>query len=221
MTQPDHEKKDKPFKIQIDKQQFEVNEPTITGRRLLELAGKTPVEQFAVYLKVHGGQPERLQLDTVVDLREPGKERFLTLPLDQTEGLGERRAFVLPADDIEWLHGSGLCYELVAEGGVQRVVLREMPVPGGYNVPKVDVNLRIDTGYPDTQIDMAYFFPSLQRLDGRAIDATSDESFDGRVWQRWSRHRTGANPWRPGVDNLSTHMAAVQEWLVRELKKRA
>jgi len=219
MTNPDGEKQDKPFKIQIDKQHFDVQEPTITGRALLELAGKTPVEQFALYLKVHGGQPKRLQLNDVIDLRTPGTEKFLTLPLDQTEGLGTRREFALPADDMQWLNATGPQYELVAEGGVLRVVLYDFPVPVGYNLSKVAVNVRIDSGYPDTQIDMAYFFPPLQRLDGRAINATATDTFDGKTWQRWSRHRTGANPWRPGVDNLSTHMTAVGEWLDRELKK--
>lgn len=219
MTNPGGEKQDKPYKIQIDKQHYDVQEPTITGRALLELAGKTPIEQFALYLKVHGGQPQRLQLNDVIDLRNPGTEKFLTLPLDQTEGLGTRQEFALPADDMQWLNAKGLQYELVVEGGVLRVVLYDFPVLAGYNLSKVAVNVRIESGYPDTQIDMAYFFPALQRLDGRSIDATSTDAFDGKTWQRWSRHRTGANPWRPGVDNLSTHMAAVEEWLARELKK--
>ena len=75
------------YKIQIDKQFFEVNQPTITGRELLVRAGKNPPEQFALYLKTKGGgQPVRIALDQVVDLRETGTERFVTLPLDQTEG---------------------------------------------------------------------------------------------------------------------------------------
>lgn len=219
MTNPGGEKQDKPYKIQIDKQHYDVQAPTITGRALLELAGKTPIEQFALYLKVQGGQPQRLQLNEEIDLRAPGTEKFLTLPLDQTEGLGTRQEFALPADDMQWLNATGLQYELVAEDGALRVVLYDFPVPVGYNLSKVAVNVRIDSGYPDIQIDMAYFFPTLQRLDGRSIDSTSTDAFDGKTWQRWSRHRTGANPWRPGVDNLSTHMAAVEEWLARELKK--
>ncbi len=76
------------YKIQIDKPFFEISNPTPTGRELLDLAGKKPPEQFALYLKIKGGQPKRIGLDEKVDLREPGVERFVTLPLDQTEGLG-------------------------------------------------------------------------------------------------------------------------------------
>jgi hypothetical protein len=43
--------------------------------------------------------------------------------------------------------------------------------------------------------------------------------FAGRQWQQWSRHRTAASAWRPGEDDLSTHMPCVQDWLAAELKK--
>lgn len=74
------------YKIQIDKAFFETGDATPTGRALLQLAGKAPVEQFAIYLRAQGGQPSRIELDEIVDLRKPGVERFVTLPLDQTEG---------------------------------------------------------------------------------------------------------------------------------------
>lgn len=207
------------FKIQIDKQMFEVTDPTPTARDLLILAGKAPVERFAIYMKGKG-QPRRLELNERVDLREPGVEKFVTLPLDQTEGLGAgRRQFSMPEEDQFWLDELGLLYELVAEGGSPRVIIYGWPLPPGYSVSKVDVNVRIDPGYPDAQIDMAYFSPALARRDGRAIAAVSDDTFDGKIWQRWSRHRTPGNPWRPGLDNLATHFALVEDWLARELRK--
>lgn len=130
-----------------------------------------------------------------------------------------RRQFSLPAEDMEWLEGCGLPFELIAEGGVLRVVLNDLPVPPGYNVDRVSVNVRIDPGYPDSQIDMAYFYPDLALTSGRPIGALSVDQFDGKVWQRWSRHRTPANPWRSGIDGLATHFALVNEWLVRETRK--
>src|SRR6266404_1805585 len=204
-SQPLDPPKEKPerYKVQIDKSVFETGDPSPTGRELLVLAGKIPPEQFALYEKPQGGgQPVRIALDRRVDLRKPGIERFVTLPLDQTEGLTSRRQFSLPAEDLTWLEGLELNYELVSESGGLRVVVYGLPVPAGYNVEKADVNVRIEPGYPDTQIDMAYFFPKLSRSDGRAIAAVCDDTFDSKTWQRWSRHRTPANPWRPGVDNL-------------------
>lgn len=129
-----------------------------------------------------------------------------------------RRDFMLPEEDIEWLEAIPHEYELVrGEDGCLRVVVRGWDVPPGYNVAQVDVNVRIEGGYPDGQIDMVYFHPALQLNCSKAIGAVSEDPFDGVVWQRWSRHRTPANPWRPGIDNLATHFALVDDWLAREL----
>ena len=85
-TNPDQERRPPTFRVQIDKPFFDVSNPVPTGRDLLILAGKLPPEQFALYLRIRGGQPRRIQLVEPVDLRAPGVERFVTLPLDQTEG---------------------------------------------------------------------------------------------------------------------------------------
>ena len=207
------------YKVQIDKDFFEAPSSRMTGRELLELADKKPAEGFAIYLKIKGGQPERIDLDQKIDLSQPGVERFVTLPLDQTEGFDGRRHFTLPQEDLHWLDNSSGRFELVAEGGILRVVIYGFPVPPGYCQRQVDVNVRIEPGYPDTQIDMVYVYPALERTDGRKISATCLEPFDGKEWQRWSRHRTPANPWRPGVDNLATHFGLVEHWFLRELTR--
>lgn len=207
------------YKVQIDKDFVEVPISRPTGRELLEFAGKKPAESYAIYLKVKGGQPQRIGLDDKIDLAQPGVERFVTLPLDQTEGFGGRRQFALPQEDAEWLHNTWGRYELVAEAGVLRVVLYDFPIPPGYRRGSADVNVRIESGYPDTQIDMVYVHPALRRADGRPIAAMSTDQFDGKQWQRWSRHRTAENPWRPGVDNLATHFGLVEHWFFREFTK--
>lgn len=130
-----------------------------------------------------------------------------------------KRDFQLPAEDMEWLEQRGAPFELVADGGALRVVLRDLVLPSGYNVKTTDANVRIEAGYPDAQIDMVYFHPGLVLLSGRRIGAITSEVFEGKTWQRWSRHRTPANPWRPGIDSLATHFALVQEWLEREIRK--
>ena len=129
-----------------------------------------------------------------------------------------RRDFVLPAEDMEWLNDRGGRFELVSAEGALRVVLYDIDIPAGYNVVKANVNFRIEPGYPDAQIDMAYFSPDLALQSGRQIRALSADNFDGKVWQRWSRHRTPANPWRPGVDSVATHFVLMLDWLERELR---
>tara|TARA_B100000614_G_C14521845_1_gene482921 strand:- start:184 stop:579 length:396 start_codon:yes stop_codon:yes gene_type:complete len=130
-----------------------------------------------------------------------------------------RRQFTLTGEDDRFLKGNNFNWETVTEGRIKRIVIHNFPVPAGYNVNEVDLNVRIEPTYPDTQLDMVYFFPKLSRLDGKPIRAIADDQFDGKTWQRWSRHRTGQNPWRPGIDNLETHLILVSEWLKSELKK--
>jgi hypothetical protein len=215
------------YRIRIDKDHYVVDVPEMTGRALLELAGKKPVERYALYQKLHGGKTLKIELDAVADFRSPGVERFMTLPLDQTEGAMAavttpdlRYHFELPEDDTEFLDALGLPWETVADGKNQFVIIYGYNnIPDGYNKKNVDLHVRLGSTYPDTQIDMVYFNPPLSRKDGKPIRSTSNQNFDGKTWQQWSRHRTPSNPWRIGIDNLSTHIALVGEWLVQEIKK--
>lgn len=74
------------YRIRIDKQIYTVEVPGMIGRELLTLAGKIPVTSYMISQKFRGGQAKRIGLDEKVDFTTPGVERFMTLPLDQTEG---------------------------------------------------------------------------------------------------------------------------------------
>jgi hypothetical protein len=130
-----------------------------------------------------------------------------------------RRQFLLPEADMDYLKASGLQWETVSEGGWRWLLLYDFPVPSGYNVTAATAAVSISAGYPDAQLDMVYFYPPLARRDGRPIGALASQAIDGKTFQRWSRHRTSANPWRPGEDDLSTHLALIEHWLEREFKK--
>lgn len=131
-----------------------------------------------------------------------------------------RREFDLPAFDVEFLDSTGREWETVREGAANWLLLHQVAVAPGYSISLVTVALRIEPGYPDAQIDMAYFNPPLTRSDGQRIGAADTmETISGQTFQRWSRHRTGDNPWRPGVDDVSTHVSLIQHWLAREFAK--
>ena len=130
-----------------------------------------------------------------------------------------RREFALPERDLEYLEERGLAWEAVRDGRLGRVVIHDYPLPSGLKPDTVSLNVRIEPGYPETQIDMVYFYPHVARIDAKAIGALATDEFDGKAWQRWSRHRTSDNPWRRGVDDISTHMQLVRYWLERELSK--
>lgn len=130
-----------------------------------------------------------------------------------------RRDFILPEQDIEYLDQSGYPWETISDGPNKWVIIHGYPVPNGYNISAVKVALKIEGGYPVAQIDMVYFDPALNKVNGTGIGALVNQNVCGKAWQRWSRHRTAQNPWRPGLDDVSTHLQLVNYWLERELTK--
>lgn len=211
--------KGKKYRIRIDKQQFVVAVSEMKGREVLALAGKTP-DKYLLRQKVHGAVVP-VGPDDEVSFVAPGVERFMTIPNEVQEGdaAAQRLDFKLLPADLAFLNSLGLRWEAVLEGRVMCVVIYDWPLPQGYNVDAADVHVRMTEGYPDAQIDMAYFAPALARRDGRGINGLSSLQFDGRQWQQWSRHRTANSPWRIGEDDLSTHMQYVYAWLEAELQK--
>jgi len=73
------------YRIRIDREPFVVNVTHMTGRELLELAGKCDATKWKIFQKLCGEMKE-VGLDEVVSFTMPGVEKFKTLPLDQTEG---------------------------------------------------------------------------------------------------------------------------------------
>lgn len=131
-----------------------------------------------------------------------------------------RRDFQLPEEDTLFLDNLGLIWEALNDARMQWVIIHNYPVPAGYNVQQVKVAIKMETGYPRTPLDMVYFFPSLNRLDGKRINAVSMQSIGGELFQRWSRHRTPANPWRAGIDDISTHISLISFWFEQEFIKQ-
>jgi len=130
-----------------------------------------------------------------------------------------RREFDMLPVDREFLDEYGLPWETIVDGS-QWVLIHDFPVPRGYNQATVTAAIRIETGYPDAELHMVYFFRALARRDGKPIGATeARQQLDGKSYQRWSRHRTATNPWKIGRDHIGTHVILIEDWLDREFEK--
>ena len=138
-----------------------------------------------------------------------------------------RRDFDLPEEDVDFLDALGLRWEtVVAKDGGLWVFVHRYPLPSGYcadgggrkQLATATVGIRV-TGYPGGALDMAYFSPPLGRVDGKGIGAISPLQIEDQAFQQWSRHYTGNNPFRVGIDSFGTHFTLVEEWLRRELAK--
>lgn len=128
-----------------------------------------------------------------------------------------RRQFELPEGDLEYLGASGLKWETIVEGKQRWLLIHERPTHEAYNPAIATTALHIVPGYPDSPLDMVWFNPGLAIKTGKQIRALSNQDIDGRSFQRWSRHRTSENAWRPGVDDVASHLFLVDHWLAREV----
>lgn len=211
------------YAFRVDKTRIVVEVPSLTGAEILSKAGLSS-ETHKLYQHKRKHQPVLIAPTDTVDLTEPGVERFTTMPKDTTEGKADapdvRRQFRLPAADEEYLDARGLTWETVLNGETRWLLIHGWKVPAGYNHTVVSLALLIPPNYSDSQIDMVYVKPALARGDGKGINNLSNETICGEIWQRWSRHRTGQNPWRAGVDDVASHLGLVDEWFRREFEKR-
>jgi hypothetical protein len=212
----------KRYIIRVDKEKVTVHHPEITGAEILALVNKTP-EKSKLYEHRRHHQPKLIRPDEVVHLHAHHIERFTTMPKDTTEGLGSvalSQAFALPEADQRYLDNLGLPWECLKDVNTQWLIIHDWQAPEGYNHREVDVALLIPPLYPDSQIDMVYFSPHLARTDGKPVGTLTNCPIQQKIWQRWSRHRTPQNPWRPGVDDVASHLTLVDDWLRREFEKR-
>jgi hypothetical protein len=127
---------------------------------------------------------------------------------------------MLVEDDAAFLESKGWCYQVGSDGQFICVVIREYPLPAGYAPSCADLLLRLPQGFPDAAPDMFWFCPDVSYATGGVPPATGDRlEYDGRIWQRWSRHL--ATAWRPGIDNLQTYLRLIRTDLAGAVTARA
>jgi hypothetical protein len=193
------------FRLIIDGRDFEWGAPFISGHVLKTLAGVDSVTHD-VYQEMRKSEDLLIRDEDLVDLSQPGLEKFFTAVAQTTEGLSK----FLPPRDAVYLEGRGIMYEEASDTGQVGIILKDLPLPEGkYLATTVNVLIMLPPGYPDCPPDMFYCLPWLKLLpngnDPRA--ASVEQSFHGFIWQRWSRHN---NEWRPGIDGLHTMIKRVE-----------
>jgi hypothetical protein len=215
-----HQDGEPKFKFQVDRGAVESPTECLLVKELLELAGKKPYTDYSLYKAFKNGGVEKLDYETTVCFGDPGIERFTSQKLKHQDGEKKklRREFTLPEEDEAFLNACGLEWETIIDNQVMYLLIRGVKLPSGYSSDDAEMAMRIDTTYPQTQIDMAFFSPRLSRADGNSINNLSNCVIDGREFQQWSRHRSADNPWREGIDGVPTQFGFAIQWLEDEFK---
>ena len=203
--------------IKVDKNKYPWHDKFILGKQVIGLEIKSNVNDYNL-LKFYSNSPKPVPVgsDEKIDLTEKCLVRFVVQPKTQSDG--ERKSFSLPEEDTEFLNQISFPWEAYLDGPAMWLLINDYNLPEGYNTTKATVALMIPPTYPASQIDMAYFFPQLVKKNGKAINAITAQSIDGKIFQRWSRHRKSGE-WKPGVDCVATHLELVNHWLENDLKR--
>lgn len=72
------------YSLSIDDHPYQTDDPVPTGRQLLQLANRVPVEEHQIFFFGPGQQLEDIDLEETIDLRQPGREHFITFQTDRT-----------------------------------------------------------------------------------------------------------------------------------------
>lgn len=127
-----------------------------------------------------------------------------------------RREFAVFGEELAFLDVNYPGWESVIDGNQRWLLLHGFSVPKGYTVEKSSMAIALPEDYPNSGLDMVYFYPELCLSSGRAIKATETrQQIKGNGYQRWSRHYS----WSTGRDSIITHVLRATGWLERELVK--
>ncbi|WP_116092561.1 multiubiquitin domain-containing protein [Sphingomonas crusticola] len=214
--------KSKEWKLNVQGVVIESDAPEIVVRDAIAKAGFDVETKWIIILKT-ATERKQVDLNYVIDLREPGIEKLRLTPREINNGevsAGFRRDFALLPADHARLDEHGYDWIAMIENGRRWLILRNVHLPAGYNLSVATIAMEVPSAYPMAEIDMFYCSPHLARLDGHMIPQTQvNESIGGRTFQRWSRHRGALAPWVPGKDSVVTHLLLIEESLNREVDK--
>ena len=115
----------------------------------------------------------------------------------------------LPRKCALYLQRKAYKYTTAKAGAGVALVVEGWRLPDGkFDQEESDLLIELPGGYPDSAPDMFYLCPWLRLRETGNWPSRADVShnFEGRSWQRWSRH---SNEWRPGVDGIQTVLRRV------------
>jgi len=126
---------------------------------------------------------------------------------------------LLAEEDVQHLQDKQYDFSVGRDtAGFVCVIIRGLKLASIYKQRVADLLVRLPPGFPMARPDMFWTEPHIQLATGAfpVCANTFDVNYDGRQWQRWSRH-LDASQWRPGRDNLQTFLGIIRRELQEEI----
>ena len=198
--------------IKVDKSQIIVSEA-------LSLAGIQDAENYQIILKIQGEPKQEVTSNSVIDLAKPGIEKLRLIPREVNNGDAVVNSFQILPKDNEYLNQVFGNFRTIVEQNRRWLIVDNYQLPEGYSHQVISIAIEIPIAYPQAEIDMFYTYPRIQLSTGAIPSCTEvDQSIEGKLYQRLSRHRSPLSAWNPACDNVITHFALIEESLLREVQ---
>lgn len=118
--------------------------------------------------------------------------------------------------EVDLLRKAG--WEVEAGPDYQWIVVKQVPLPEGWNQAETDILIKIRSGFPTTPPDNFYAEQDLRLANGnKPSNAPNEESIGGRNWLMFSYHLRDGE-WDPHSEleqghNLLTYLEGVRSRL--------
>ncbi|MDC4974113.1 hypothetical protein OHW14_01405 [Acinetobacter baumannii] len=200
-------------KIKVDKAQIVVSEA-------LALVGIQDGHNYQMFLKVQGEPKVEVQSNTIIDLSKPGIEKLRLIPREVNNGDISLGQFEVLQKDSEYLKQVFGDFRTIIDQGRRWLIVENYELPEGYSHKQITLAFEIPSLYPQAEIDMFYTCPRIYLPNGVTPSCTEvDQIIEGKIYQRWSRHRSQVSQWNPAIDSVVTHFSLIEESLLREVQQ--
>ena len=115
---------------------------------------------------------------------------------------------LIPERDREFLHEKEFSFTVIRENNDLLLIIKDYNLSQIYVPGIADLLIILPAGYPNSKLDMFWTFPDVKLANGNWPNAADQHhQFNGRVWQRWSRHGN----WRAGIDSLKNFISTISK----------
>ncbi len=160
------------WKLNVQGVVVESAQPHMTVRDAIKQAGFNPETPWIIVLKITGEPKREVDLSFTIDLTHAGIEKLRLTPRHINNGemmAPQRLDFPLLPDDEAHLGRLGLRWETINDGGRRWLLIRNLPLPVGYQATTADIAVEVPVSYPTAQLDMFYCRPALALTSGAVI----------------------------------------------------